>query len=809
MASAVVQTIAQSDLQNGSEFFVPRPSALLPGQVVVGVGSVRNQSGGLIGSGAVVVNGGATGPVSVFNSTGVVILRGQRLWIELPIPDIGSSETKAESFGASPSASPSKNVEAIQKAVNSGAFASLLSPGTYRVSSTVLLPSNTQFTLGSGVVIKCVVGTQNTTFAPFRNINHNSSPITVVSMTSATFGTQRVRTTVTFASAHGISAGEYVQIKGDAKGIYNGIWLVESAPTATTLTFVHVISSGIIAPPDAAIAVASASQTIATPGVFATSAQTFFAGQAITISGTAPGGFVAGTIYYIVESGLTSTTCQLADSPFATTGKQVTSSAACTLTPVYVGAKADANVRIRGGRVDGDFDAGGFAQSNSYEDHGIILRRVLNPVVEDIELFNFRKYGVMAQDVINPETRNLNFNTGSDGVHIYGPAICPTIENLYGITGDDGAVFQTIDGTSYLQYMLGAGFDRGGDILHGVMRNIRLRHTHNSGSAVLYPNGNSGASGATAEIYRMRGQYLIEATQQTETAVVSGWGPTNSAVIGSLYTTVSGKVESVVIRDCGWPLFPLNSGSGSVVTIDNLVIENPQNDQRTGSDLMGNIDYAVIRTMRVSNANLLNINGNTLVRLNSANASIDTLIFDGGKFSQKGSGGFMLVGSNGGTVGLIQLDGVTFGAGAAAITESHGSFAGTPEVYVNGGVGLSGYLSLVSATSSQNWDIHITDFKSVSPVTGIFNFYGTPGNINLWVKGLQYTGALFANLFGTVTVYNPDGTMPVDLAKLTRTAGQMAKSTGNGTIVANNMAVCDATGAVNSWKQISNTANQF
>jgi hypothetical protein len=78
------------------------------------------------------------------------------------------------------------------------------------------------------------------------------------------------------------------------------------------------------------IPIASASQTVATPGVFTTVAQTFAAGDPVMLEGTAPGGFSLNTQYYVIAAGLTATTCQLSATSGGT-GIQCTASAACTL----------------------------------------------------------------------------------------------------------------------------------------------------------------------------------------------------------------------------------------------------------------------------------------------------------------------------------------------------------------------------------------------------------------------------------------------------------------------------------------------
>jgi hypothetical protein len=81
-------------------------------------------------------------------------------------------------------------------------------------------------------------------------------------------------------------------------------------------------------------AIASASQTVAAPGVFTTATQGFTAGQAVVIQGTAaPGGFTLGTVYYVIAAGLTTTACELS-ATVGGTGITCTGSIACSLSPL-------------------------------------------------------------------------------------------------------------------------------------------------------------------------------------------------------------------------------------------------------------------------------------------------------------------------------------------------------------------------------------------------------------------------------------------------------------------------------------------
>lgn len=79
--------------------------------------------------------------------------------------------------------------------------------------------------------------------------------------------------------------------------------------------------------------VASASQTVAIPGVFTTAVQAFVAGQAVFLTGIAPGGFALNTVYYVIATGLTTTTVELS-ATVGGTGIQCTASAVCALNPL-------------------------------------------------------------------------------------------------------------------------------------------------------------------------------------------------------------------------------------------------------------------------------------------------------------------------------------------------------------------------------------------------------------------------------------------------------------------------------------------
>jgi hypothetical protein len=687
----------------------------------------------------------------------------------------------------------------------------------YPINDTILVPSNREVVIERGAIIKAVAGGPRgtSTFPIFLNENATSLPVSVESITPSLFGHHLVMCEVEFRSPHGITS-DFVQIKGDGRNIYNGIWPIYDKPTPTSVRFFMSIAGGsTLVPPAAAVEGVSTSQTVANPGVFTQNGHEYVAGQAVQLGGSVPGGFAAGTVYYVIKAGLTATTYQLADSPFAASGKQVTVSAATTVTPMLIGAAADGNISIiGGGTLDMQYGTQPFTASNDWHDHAVILRRVRAPRV-DLAVRAARKYCVMMQDVWHPHVLGLEGDTGSDGVHVYGPAWNPLIENVRGTFGDDPAVFQPVDGYMYPQYMLGTGFDLGGDFHGGTMRNIRPRHSHNTAAAVIYPNGNLGG-GADAVIYRMRGQILIDGVGIETPDVYNGqdfqgW---DAVGVGNGYVSVAGRIDSLVIRNVYGATRLNNDGGGTSLDIGAVSFYDLTGDLFYGDGCQIDVNYANIDQLTINGARHSPFSGGGLVTLQGSNAVIGALNFVGTQAGNPAATGtcYLLQTVGAPSVKEINFDNIRLSANGQAL--GPGSFTGTPIVNFKGGGG-DGYKVLVEQdNNTRSLDINIFGFKSTSPTVGMFNFYGSDAgktaNVKLRVSGLIYSANVFANITGAnFSVFNPDGSMPVDITTLTRTVAQTAVHSGAttaGTIIAGNLAICDATNAALSWKQLSNTA---
>lgn len=727
---------------------------------------------------------------------------------------------RLDAGGQGSNGTPSQVTQQLQEAINTQPSLVFRSGHTYLINDTITVPADREIIVERGALVRAVTGGTrgSKTFPIFKNANAESVPVPVVSITPELFGHHLVMCTVEFETAHAITSN-YVQIKGDGRNIYNGIWPIHDKPSATSVRFLMSIAGGSnLIPPSAAVEGVATSQTVANPGVFTQAAHGYVAGQPVKIYENAPGGFTLGKTYYVIKTGLTANTYQLAESPFSSTGKQVTSSEIASVAPLLMGAAADGNISIVGGGVlDMQYGAQPFEESNDWHDHAVILRRVRAPYI-DLSVRAARKYCVMMQDVWHPHVLGLEGDTGSDGVHIYGPAWNPLIENVRGTFGDDPAVFQPVDGYMYPQYMLGTGFDLGGDFHGGTMRNIRPRHSHNTAAAVIYPNGNLGG-GADAVIYRMRGQILIdgvgiETPDGYNGQDFQGW---DAVGVGNGYVQVAGRIDSLVIRNVYGATRLNNDGGGTSLDIGSVSFYDLTGDLFYGDGCQIDVNYANIDQLTVNGARHSPLSGGGLVTLQGSNAVIGALNFVGTQAGNPAATGtcYLLQTAGAPSVKEVNFDNIRLSANGQAL--GPGSFTGTPIVNFKGGGG-DGYKVLIEQdNNTRSLDINIFGFKSTSPTVGMFNFYGADAgktaNVKLRVSGLVYSANVFANMNGAnFSVFNPDGSMPVDITKLVRTAAQTAVhngATAAGTIVANNLTICDATNAANSWKQVSDTSKSY
>lgn len=453
------------------------------------------------------------------------------------------------------------------------------------------------------------------------------------------------------------------------------------------------------------------------------------------------------------------------------------------------GAAADYGVVIfGGGTIDCAFNKNGFTHSNSTEDHALGFNRCANSGHRDINFRDVRKYCSVFANHQNCFAANFRGDTNSDGCHMYGPAWNPLIEDVSGSFGDDAAIFQTCDGATFTQY---EPPEAGGSFYNGTMRRVLPHWTGNAGAAVFYPSG--GRSGDLG--YRFKGQQVVENCGVLSPRIADTWYSSGAFTLGAGYVPVACTIESIHLRGVRYGPITLSNAGGStgVITVKHLQIDCVSGPE-DGMGMRVQVDKVTLENVVVNGLRLVNTNANNVFDLLSANATIQTILFNAPYLS---GGTPKLLGSAGGNLGTMVVNAGTLGAGAQFVNTSS-TFAATPEVVINGGQSLASASAACGMGGTQAINYHIRDWK-LGTGTQLVNFFGT-GLIRMYCSGIiPSASAIAANLQSNVSWFNPDGSAPINLTLIARTVNSMAAHTSD----SNNLYICDATATTNSWKKMT------
>jgi len=120
------------------------------------------------------------------------------------------------------------NTANIQAALNSGGNIRIIGQGIASINDTLTLYNNTNLTIDAGLTLKLAAGVGRNIF--------KTSQINAASEATVTIAwTQGLRATVTW-TGHGKAIGDYVFFQGADQKMFNGVFLIDSVPTADTFT---------------------------------------------------------------------------------------------------------------------------------------------------------------------------------------------------------------------------------------------------------------------------------------------------------------------------------------------------------------------------------------------------------------------------------------------------------------------------------------------------------------------------------------------------------------------------------------------
>lgn len=477
----------------------------------------------------------------------------------------------------------------------------------------------------------------------------------------------------------------------------------------------------------------------------------------------------------------------------------------------WIGACANLDITITGGLYTQN--ANNLSGNANYLDHCILIDKVRNPKFQSVRFKDNLKYCVYLSNTQNPLVDEMWADTGSDGVKLHGPTFgTAKISRIGGSYGDDVFSAQTIANAPYVATMVPSPAP---DTPGGSLNKVTVTDISVAGSTAnvvaLYVNGGNSSGGQgwfidEVEVARIRS----ESTGTVFEAVTEANG-------------IIGRLRTLRINDVfgpgqapGGAIIGI-TGIGGVLNIGKMTIDGVTNGVQVNGSVVYGTNGIGMSNVVFGSAAFKNINfyasANTAGQHGYAVATTGAVTVDQLSFADSicqtsaGNSGCALFAPLGNltTTGVVSFVNCEVKGWASLLGESSNNTAYSMQnCFCNGGLALG---TFSSGTNS----IYLEGCKSVGAQQAPLMLYGgSDMNISCTIVGCKADGAFLntgGSSTGVISWNNPDGSAPIDLSKIQRTAGSIVKtSVGNGSIVANNMAVCDATGAANSWKQLSNTS---
>ena len=695
----------------------------------------------------------------------------------------------AEAFGASPSASAAINTAAIQAALNQTGLVTLSTHGTYQINKTLLINSYTQFDTGLGVVIYLANGSLCNSIR-----NYYAQNALDVSAFSVSGGVATVT-----EYGHSRVSGNYIYIEGATGNTnINGPQLVTGV-NGNTWTFSVSGSNPTNTAGGARIFIAPYNPLAASNFVRSTNVVTVTetghkrnVGDHVYITGLATDTSFNGANEIVTVTDGTSWA-------YASTGSNGSPTGTAQLlgdTQIYLDLDAiDGNVT--GNTVDAlasvNITLGNVGNSS------LTANRILNGGSRAAQFFNCGNI-VVPYAFVHGTKGSLQFESSCNNIRLGKIAAGNTTDDVvaWGVTSSSvGTAVNTASpcgpgsmGTLLIDSIIGnsptgnlklycyTGYNLG---------TVKIGSIMGTGRAIGSDSG-SGTSGGTID------NLIIDKIDVT---------PNNTEEISFAGLTMGiVRLTNVTDRTTGSNPVILNTNNITTLQLDKCsFLTSPTIQSITlGTGIS-------ISEMIVSNSNLTSGNGGNFLALAGTFAG-GTLKFDNVRFD--GTPGYKygnLFYTNGGIFDNVIFNNVTINNCQTLVFSTA---TVTMNFWLNNVMVESGgvYSLFNDNSGGLNGQIRFNNLNATAVSHNVFDFSGN-GTWNIEGTNITYTAGKFAAFGGTTTttVNCPDAL--IDLSKVTRTAGCLAKSTGNGTIAAGNLAVCDATGAAGSWKQLSNTTLNY
>ena len=632
-------------------------------------------------------------------------------------------------------------------------------------------------------------------------------------------------------------------------------YVIATGLTRTTFQISASLNGAAIVP--SVLGYAIAQPIVTTNGTTTISMQNSFIGlQQVQFTGVGAGalptGLTANTNYYVLASSLSTTSFQVSATPNGTAISvgAGTANVYCILSA----SKCDNNIEIEGGIFDGN----GITSDASWMGHILCFNKTANLYVHQTKLVGGLKYSIAFCNSWRPTFRDINLQTTSDGIHSMGPNWGVLVDSITGSTNDDfvvhtsndpeaaypfnvfprnaGAVINFPQGTATLG-TVGQGTVPlgGGELIGFTVRNVRpqfqnARYLIDGANSALPFNNITGV--LFDGVYPSYFNQSSGSSPTPQFCIASGDAASTTAIINDVTIKnwylggTQGGASIITFEDVNIPNY------GAIVQINKLEIDNFVSEvplktfgaaTTTFFEQVWESYQIGTLTVRNSKFDIDNTLGNWALLLptnsNAAGQYVNKVNIDNCIFSQVTSGtgvisAYWAGGGTGTRVKEVNLTNCYFDSVAATtatylipVQGSNNNPATQFNIYNNT---FNKVQNVVSSTGSP-LNLRIANNTLNASWFNCF-VYGSGVNAHniWWSNNILASGLLCVDPGVTgYVIKQGDTTLKLDLTKVSRNSPGATivhnGATTAGTIVANNLCICDATNAANSWKQISNT----
>lgn len=574
-------------------------------------------------------------------------------------------------------------------------------------------------------------------------------------------GTYEVSSTLVFYSNTHLVLGPDVELKKAAS--MNAMLGRNANYNSTVVTVSNGVSSTVTGAPMAGYAVATAD--------CGANAHGLSVGDYVLLKGDTTGNYVG--VFKVFE-----VTSSVIFKFLMTTGPSAAFGAgAGTITC----AKADANITIEGGLINGNGANNGGA---GIDFMGLVFNKVRNVEVTHQRCKEFDKYAYYFCNAQSTFVHNLAPETPSDAIHFNGPCWNSVVKDIRGSSGDDMVAFTTTNAGGYSAYDLP---DCDGDFVGIEVDTIKILGSTINRIVLLAAVGGYNYSGVRVSNLFSHAQanfgVMLECqsgeTGTYDDVTIDGIRGNIAQTQPAVYVDTAGTktIDRLTVkniypdRPCLKPL--VSVGNATATTINSLYIENAKSAQASLFDLVqisgANI---TIKNIVMKNCTLHLDQANAaanMYMLNMASATINNCLVDG-----------CWVGGSGTTTRTVTMVQVSAPAANARIdiTNSRNtdnsqflylaSVTNTPTITIRGCKTNGQCISVVQ----QNCNLEIIDVDIVGASYGTALYLnGTSNTYNLYWGRVKNIAGVTLLAYGTTCTYNikqSDGTLSLK----SDTAGQ-------------------------------------